>query len=198
MNEDIKGIVKKIKEIGPYTTKKSGKVMQTCGILVGDTWVNIREFSKEAAELKLKGVVEGQEYLVSIDPKWGNVVSFVPAEDAFDADPELKKKTDEQLARDAPSESLKEVVHQEGSGSVGTPATYLDRESRRQTMIVRQSALNYATQLESAFLTWELQAIKGLKESVSPAMCTELFENSKKRIKATAKEFEDNVMRVEK
>ena len=65
----IKGIVKKIKEITPFVTK-TGKTMQTCGILVGDTWVNIREFKLETVQQKLMAVLEGDEYPTSgIDKK---------------------------------------------------------------------------------------------------------------------------------
>ena len=108
----IKGTVKVIKEITPWKTK-TGKTMSTCGILVDDTWVNIREFSKEAAEQKLEGVKEGEEYLVYLDAKWGNVKSFVPSKDGLTEDPKLKNKSDEQLAKEAPSESMKDVVHKE-------------------------------------------------------------------------------------
>ena len=105
----------------------------------------------------------------------------------YEKDPFFKNKSDKELTNLAPPQSMKEKAHEEKKETGGV-SSYQDRESRRQTMIVRQSALNYATQLESAFLTWEIQ-----KESYSNI--ESLYEKTKKRIKATAKEFEDNVMR---
>ena len=88
---------------------------------------------------------------------------------------------------DAPKGTLKPIVQQEISGSEGTPTSFLDRESRRQRMIVRQSALNYATQLASVFATWRLGKGEDIK-----------IEAIAQEIKAIAKEFESNVMRDEK
>ena len=113
-------------------------------------------------------------------------------------DPNLPK-SDKELAKQAPKESMKDVAHKEkvegiGVQTGGVPQSYQERESRRQRMIVRQSALNYSTQLESIFLTWELRDKKfGGNLDVEH----KLFQETKKRIKATAKEFEDNVMRLE-
>jgi|TARA_Y100000310_G_scaffold344207_1_gene455729 hypothetical protein len=104
----------------------------------------------------------------------------------YERDSEFSKLSDAELAKQAPANSMKEIDEEKGSG-VAPPDT--------QRMIVRQSALNYATQLEGIFLAWEMK--QDTREVDGGELNNEkLYELAKKRIKATAKEFEENVMRT--
>ena len=117
----------------------------------------------------------------------GTLDKYEATQTASTVDPAFKYKTDEQLAEQAPKEALKEVVHKEGSGvsgvSGGTPTTYGQKEDRRQLLIVRQSALNYATQLAVCELAWQ-----GQLEGVT-------INKMKEKIKEIAKEYEAQVVR---
>ena len=128
-------------------------------------------------------IQEGETYKVyeeSTDEaeKYWNVKSFVKIE----KDPNLG--SDVQLANDAPKESMKDVMHTKGKGSNGggtCPSPY----DRTQTQIVRQSSLNYATQLVGVYYAWALKA----KEQ-PPTL-----KDMENEIKKIAKEYEEQIMR---
>ena len=96
--KQIKGTVQKIKGIEEFKTR-TGKTMWTCGILLDEKWINIREFKKESAEQKLLGVEEGKEYIVfmEVKGKYENVKSFVPSGDHYNtcSEEELNKTKQE-------------------------------------------------------------------------------------------------------
>lgn len=107
-------------------------------------------------------------------------------------DPALSK-SDEELAKEEkevenaigtkPSNS----TSQESIGGGGSPqSTIAEREERKQVLIVRQSALNYATQLAGIYYTWQLQ-----KDPENPMSIGAMSEIVKK----TAKEYEEQITR---
>jgi len=105
--------------------------------------------------------------------------------DKYEKDPKLG--SDEQLGRNAPKESMKEILHKETSGEVGVPTNYSDREERKQLLIVRQSSLNYATQLATVIYTWELNEDKITHKKT--------FGDMARKIKEIAKEYEEQILR---
>ena len=137
-------------------------------------------------------IQEGEEYTVfeeSTDnaEKYWKVKAFTRETPLVEAveDPELVKKSDKQLEEEAPKSTI--VHKEEGSGSYPkAPTSFSDREERKQLLIVRQSALNYATQLVGILYTWELN---------SKADKIHSLEDVTKRIKEIAKEYEQQVMR---
>ncbi len=116
------------------------------GIKLSDgSYANINVGAKDVEEAKAKAepkfivnpqtkerIEEGKEYKLyeeSTDEaeKYWRVTAFVNMEDVAFKDPEIANKTDEQLAEQAPQESLKDKVHKEGSGGKGgSPTTYND------------------------------------------------------------------------
>lgn len=151
------------------------------------------------------GTYEVFEESSDAEHKYWNVVAFVPAKKskvdysgAVDSTPDpYGKMRDDELAK-----VQKEVagVAQKAAPSTSVPeaqSNYAAREKEKQLMekekqlmIVRQSAINYATQLESVFLVWELKEDEGIAKD--PNM---LYDRSVARIKKTAKEYEELVMR---
>ena len=127
------------------------------------------------------------------DEKYWKVKAFTPLTEEI-RDPKLG--TDSQLASQAPKESMKEVLHKEkesAEGSTSPITSYKQSEERKQTLIVRQSALNYATQLVTVFATWDLQNTKDMDETAK-----ENLEGWSKQVKAIAKEYEEQILRLEK
>ena len=119
--------------------------------------------------------------------KYGDVTyrntTSIGSIDKYEKDPKLG--SNEELAKQAPKESMKDVVHKEKVEVGGGPQSYREHEDRRQRMIVRQSALNYATQLVGIYYAWS-----GWKPDAPPKL-----EEMEKQVKKIAKEFEENVMR---
>ncbi len=129
----IKGIVKVIKEITPWQTK-TGKTMQTCGVLLetseGDQWINIREFSTEAAQKKLMGVVEGDKYIVYLDAKYGNVKSFVDLkDDPYDSLSDKQLESTQREVNEATGVSTPAPEASKG-GNGGIPHTSFNQGAR--------------------------------------------------------------------
>ncbi len=164
------------------------------GIKLSDgSYANINVGANDVEEAKAKAepkfivnpqtkerIEEGKEYKLyeeSTDEaeKYWRVTAFVNMDDVAFKDPEIANKSDAELARQAPKESMKDVVHKESGGaSGGTPTPY----ERTQLLIVRQNALTNATQAVTAIYTWKAQA--GEKFTV---------EDVEKEIKKLQKEF---------
>ena len=164
--------------------------------------INVSAGSEEEAQAKAEPkfvvdiktgemIIEGQTYNLfeeSTDEaeKYWNVKAFCKIEE------EIVEET-----KQTPVESKEGVLQKEKTSSVGPSASqtnlndYQKREERKQKMIVRQSSLNYATQIEGIFLTWNLKNILGEKDGVA------IYEQAKKNIKATAKEYEQQIMENE-
>ena len=123
-----------------------------------------------------------------------NINSIGPVE-KYGKDPELAKKTDAQLADEAPKSTMKEVIQEKENpkGVEGSPSSYLEREERKQLLIVRQSSLNYATQLAGIFLAWKVEKEKQQGKSFEQSLPS--LEEISKRIKEIAKEYEEQILR---
>ena len=119
----------------------------------------------------------------------------------YEKDPELAKKSDEELAKEAPKGPFfKKVEEILDAGTTMTsnnitvdtcppPSSISEREERKQLLIVRQSSINYATQLVTIFTTWDFQHAKDTKSEQKGTL-----NDYVKEIKKVAKEYEKQIM----
>ena len=191
--------VAKVKEVKHHSEWKGAGPKWSAGVQTSEgDWININKFKKEDVDNIMENVEEGREYRVFSEisgdqGQYKNVKSFVLKED-INQDPH-SHASDEELGKEQD-----EVFRQVGSGGhpIGTSSqqtlpqasTIASREERKQLMIVRQSALNYATQLAGVFYSWRI------KENFPPGDNDKIdLEYMKNQIKEIAKEYEEQVMR---
>ncbi len=150
-------------------------------------WININCFKEEQIKQILEGVKVGQTYKVFLEMrgKYENVKSFVPIEQ----EKTYANMSDNQVAQMAADSPGGKGVGSQSASKQTNLTDYQKREDNKQKMIVRQSSLNYATQLVTIFATWDMQNAKDMNKVAEGNL-----HGWAAQVKEIAKEYEKQIM----